>query len=626
MSFPGFAAGPTVGDQSKRLGARLSRSIHLCGIGLMLASITGCADVHLEPQEVEAATELLIAPPRPVNLSPDRSQLLLYTRTRFSGKLQVMELASKAIVTEHEFDRRQPLPVPSWSPDGSRILFVESTGAAYQLKVWNLATGEVVSPKALLSKNIHGQQWNAAGDQILHFVHPVEDTRSWRDGQRALYWVDPAGIEEPEVYVAEIGQSYHKALSPDGTLAAFYPSGTRGTNVLTIQSEDGTIEEFHLDPTSEIGQMAWSGSESLLMSVRRAGQAFYGIEEVDLTDGSVGRIADEDWDLSAAAYLWDRTALRHIVNVDGLRRTRVCRVPEMDGCYWIGPDGAGSSILSLFAEGDSAFVLITGPDEPPSLHVADMRTGHSVPVFWESAPSVRMRKLNSVPSQGKDAEVSVPGGVPLGVSSEDGVRIPAYHWKAESIPGKAAAALIHVPGGPGLQGVPVWEPYISYLTSRGIDVVYMNFRGQTGYGASYEQAPGGITARAQEVLSVRRHLLNEMGINENRVILYGHSYGAPIVMYAAALGRLMSPLLLASATPLNEEFLEVHDRCVVAFHGDSDIIVSPASARETYRRFFGETALDEPCGHFQTLPNEGHIYESAASYAQVFAASLKMVE
>ncbi len=152
MSFPGLAAEPTEGDRTKRLRARALRSIHLCAIGLMLASITGCADVHLDRQEVEIATELLIAPPRPVSLSPDRTRLLLYTRTRSSGKLQVMEMASEAIVAEHEFDRPQPLPVPSWSPDGSRTLFVESTGTAYQLKVWNLASGEVVALKALFEE------------------------------------------------------------------------------------------------------------------------------------------------------------------------------------------------------------------------------------------------------------------------------------------------------------------------------------------------------------------------------------------------------------------------------------------------------------------------------------------
>lgn len=626
MSSPRFSASGTLLRGSASLRRRLRRSIYLSAGGVILLSVNGCTDPHLDRDEVEVATELLVAPPRPVSLSPDRSQLLLFTRTRSSAKLQVMDLGSEAIIAEHEFERPQPLPVPSWSPDGRKILFVESTGAAYQLKVWDVATGEVVVPKALLSKNIHGQQWNAAGDRILHFVHPVTDSRSWRDGQRALYWVDPAGIEEPELYLAEIGQSYHKALSSDGTLAAFYPSGSRGTNVLTIQSKDGLVEEIQLDTTSAIGQMAWSGSESLLMSVRRAGQEFYGIEEVHLRDGSTRRIADGDWDLSAAAYLWDRTALRHVVNVDGLRRTRVCKIPGMEGCYWIGPDRMGSSILTLFADGDSAFVLITGPDEPPSLHVADMKTGKSVPVFMESAPRTRTGDSDPAFGQANQVRPPVPGGAPLEISSADGFRIPAYHWKAESIPGQAPAALIHVPGGPGLQGVPVWEPYISYLTSRGIDVVYMNYRGQTGYGASYERASGDVAARALEVLSVREYLLNEMGIDENRVILYGHSYGATIVMYAAALERLMSPLLLASATPLTEELLEVYDRCVVAFHGDSDIIVSSATAQETYRRFFGAAALDEPCGHFETLPNEGHVYELASSYARVFAAAAKMVE
>jgi pimeloyl-ACP methyl ester carboxylesterase len=219
-----------------------------------------------------------------------------------------------------------------------------------------------------------------------------------------------------------------------------------------------------------------------------------------------------------------------------------------------------------------------------------------------------------------------PGGVALNVQSEDRFRIPAYHWPAERIPGREPAALIHVPGGPGLQGVPLWEPYIPYLMSRGIDVVFMNYRGQTGYGASYERAPGDTPERAQELLAVRKHLIEELGIEENRVILYGHSYGAPIVMYAAALERLMTPLLLASATSMGGAEVEPYERCVVAFHGEADIIVEASTARASYLEVFGRGALREPCGHFETFPGEGHGYEAASSYARVFAAAVKMLE
>lgn len=520
-----------------------------------------------------------------------------------------MDIASNKIIAEHAFDTPQPIPAPSWSPDGSKILFIEFTGSAYQLKVWDLNTGEEVIPKALLSKNIHGQQWNSEGTRILHFVHPVEEERSWREAKRALYWVDPSGKEEPELYIPSIGQSYHKALSVDGRLAAFYPNGPQQKNLLTIHSSVG-VNEYYLDPTSEIGQLTWAGDASLLMSVRRKGEEFYGIEEVNLFDGSTSRIAEGQWDFSAAAYMSGRRLLRHVVNVDGLRRTRVCPLPVVQNCHWIGPEGVSASVLATLPDRDSAFVLIAGPNAPPSLHLTDLKTGESTPILTPD-------KKYGVPR---------PGGVPLNVVSEDGYRIPAYYWKAASIPGRAPAALIHVPGGPGLQGVPLWEPYISYLTGRGIDVVYMNYRGQTGYGASYEQAPGDLPARAREVLAVRQNILDEIGISEDRLILYGHSFGAPIVMYAAALERLTSPLLLASATPLNATGLKPYDRCVVAFHGDSDTIVPPSVAVQTYRSLFGERALDEPCGHFQIVPAEGHVFEAASSYARVFAAAVEMVE
>lgn len=54
---------------------------------------------------MEIATELLIAPPLPVGLSPDRENLLLITRTASSAFLQVMNLETLEIVAEYAFDR-----------------------------------------------------------------------------------------------------------------------------------------------------------------------------------------------------------------------------------------------------------------------------------------------------------------------------------------------------------------------------------------------------------------------------------------------------------------------------------------------------------------------------------------
>lgn len=587
----------------------------------------GCSDEHYDLRGIAEATSDLIAPPFPMGLSPDRSLLLLFTRTSSSALLQVMNLETREIVAEYAFDRPQPNPAPAWSPDGRHVAFVATIGDAYRLMVWDVATGRVIVPRSLLSKNVHGQGWDAKGARIFHFVHPLDDPSGWREGRRALYWVDPTGTEPPELILPNLGQSYHKSLSGDGRIAVFYPEDGERINLLKIFSGEGDpLHEFTLDATAEVGQIGWSGPESVRMSVRRSGDEFYGIANVDIRDGSVEWIVDGDWDLSAAGYIWDRTALQHVANVDGLRRTRICTLPVESDCWWIGPEGKGSSILSLHADGDSALALFSGPLDPPSVHAVDLRTGDSRPIFVPEPPIV----------------MTGPAGVPLDVTSEDGFRIPAYHWQAERVPGRLPAALIHVPGGPGLQGVPVWEPYIPFLTSRGIDVIYMNYRGQTGYGASYENIPSGVPERAQELLVVRRHIIEELGIREDRVILYGHSYGSPIVMYAAAQEKLSSPLLFVSATPMGNlqgapllfapeiqtgnAQVEPYDRCVVAFHGGSDIIVSPSTARASILGIFGRRALREPCGHFDVIANEGHVFEAAESHAKVFTAAARMVE
>jgi acetyl esterase/lipase len=120
-------------------------------------------------------------------------------------------------------------------------------------------------------------------------------------------------------------------------------------------------------------------------------------------------------------------------------------------------------------------------------------------------------------------------------------------------------------------------------------------------------------------------VIENVGIPEDRVILYGHSYGAPIVMFAAARAKLMTPLLFASVLSTNV-WIVPHERCVVAFQGEADLILRPDNARQNLLNVFGAESLDEPCGHFETFPGEGHVFENPSSYARVFAAAVKMLE
>ncbi len=92
---------------------------------------------------------------------------------------------------------------------------------------------------------------------------------------------------------------------------------------------------------------------------------------------------------------------------------------------------------------------------------------------------------------------------------------------------KACPTVLLLHGGPGARDVSEFEPQRWWLTSRGIIVVTVNFRGSKGFGKTYlnldrRQWASGIPA---DVLAALDFVLPRFPIDANRVALMGSSFG-----------------------------------------------------------------------------------------------------
>ena len=214
------------------------------------------------------------------------------------------------------------------------------------------------------------------------------------------------------------------------------------------------------------------------------------------------------------------------------------------------------------------------------------------------------------PTPGADlrpADVGVPGE-DVFLRTEDGVRVHAFWLPA---PG-ASRALLFLHGNAGNASHRL--PNAALLVRLGIHVLLADYR---GYGLS-EGSPSeeGVYADARAAL---RHLVDERGIPERRVVVFGRSLGGAVAVDLARerdLGGLILESTFPSAGEVARSFLGPlallagrrfdsaakigRVRCpLLFFHGDRDTVVPFALGRRLFERAPGPKA-------FETIRGAGH--------------------
>lgn len=215
--------------------------------------------------------------------------------------------------------------------------------------------------------------------------------------------------------------------------------------------------------------------------------------------------------------------------------------------------------------------------------------------------------------------------------TEDGVRIHAYHLRAEG----STRALLFLHGNAGNAAHRL--PNADQLRRLGVDVLLLDYR---GYGHS-EGSPSeaGLYADARAGLD---HLAGALGFEAPRIALFGRSLGGAVAVDLAQ-DRNLAGVILESTfssladigsrhfTPLarfftgrgyhSEEKIERVHAPILFFHGDRDEIVPYELGRKLF------AAAPEP-KTFETLERAGHndtVQVGGAAYFERIGAFLDEV-
>jgi dipeptidyl aminopeptidase/acylaminoacyl peptidase len=300
-------------------------------------------------------------------------------------------------------------------------------------------------------------------------------------------------------------KNWNPRWSPDGTWIAFL-SQRSGFNEIWLVRPDG--EDLHplADFGCDVGWLEWSpDGKRLACTLNRQG-AF----ELALVELEQGRIAN----LGGSAGVYNR--------------------PQWSPA------------------GDFLSVEYESPLAPPEIYRMEL-PGGSCKLLTRATPPALTHLEHVMPEH-----VSYP--------SVDGLAIHALLYQPRQPNG---AAIVYAHGGPSAQYGYEWDADAQYFCAKGYTYLAPNYRGSTGYGATFEHANyeqwGQVDV--QDCLLAADFLQSQAGIQAGRIAILGGSYGGYLVVSCLA------------GDP------QYRYACGVTRYGDADLFSSWALCDRSTRRY-----------------------------------------
>lgn len=207
------------------------------------------------------------------------------------------------------------------------------------------------------------------------------------------------------------------------------------------------------------------------------------------------------------------------------------------------------------------YILRSESDSSPSFYYLGDKKEGSLSGLLNSYPELEGTKL--------------PGHEKIIFTTRDNLKIEALL----TLPlfGKAPyPTVVHPHGGPGTRDYTGFDPYVSFMTSRGYAVIRPNFRGSTGYGHEFAEAQKGRWGleMQDDIVDATEHLISQGIAHKNKICIFGASYGG----YAAMMATVKTPDLYT---------------CAVSFAGVSDLKALRNSRSEYFK---GSLFIDAQLG------------------------------
>lgn len=447
---------------------------------------------------------------------PDGGMLVA---TRFADTNQIHRVAAPGAAREQLTFEAEPVLAPAARPGATAgVLFAMDTGGSefWQLHHLDLASRELVRLSDGRSRNERAL-WSNRGDRIAYST----TRRNGRDSDIHLVGLD--GASRP---VLEGGGTWYAAAwSPDDSrlLVLRYVSIADSRPHL-LDLADGSLTPLQ-DDDARIGYGA--------MAFAPDGEGWYYLADEDddvrrlrwrgfQGDGRRTLTADLPWDVEALAVSADGRHLAYVANEDGISRLHVLALPgETPVALPALPVGV-MALGGFSPDGGRLAVTINGATSPSDVHVVDLAAGGATRWTRSEVGGLDAGAFIA-PTLVRFPTFDTVGG--------ERRTIPAFYYRP---PGEGPfPVVINIHGGPEAQARPVFSPQFQFLARElGVAVLVPNVRGSAGYGKAYLALDDGRRREdaVRDIGALLDWIATRPELDADRVGVSGGSYGGYMVL------------------------------------------------------------------------------------------------
>jgi dipeptidyl aminopeptidase/acylaminoacyl peptidase len=494
-----------------------------------------------------------VSRPRTHAASPDGTRIAFFWDRTDASNLYMLSPAGGWPVSLTP--DREPRPywfddAPQWSPDGRWLAFTDKGHS------W------IVSVSGGLPRKISSFTTRAGSPRWMpdshHLVVTVE-----RDERQRILLTDKDGAW-PQPVSQGPGHDFNPQPSPDGRWVAYLHGPLDDldrADIMLADLQTGTVRALTGTPGREDTTPYWSpDGRRLAYTSERPG--FYELFVLDVLTGAERQVAKVGYDVGDFSWSPDGTRLVCTVNRNGAIDLAIIEVETGRLDYLRAGSGVHSRPQWL-ANGRQITFEYEDPLLPPDLYSIDSETREVRQLTFSNPPALAVLDL-VMPER-------------VSYKSFDGLEIPSVLYRPKTPNG---AAIVYPHGGPTSQYLLEWDIWAQYMVAKGYTWLAPNFRGSTGYGIEFERANHNVWGvdDTKDCLAGADYLCSLVGIDPNRVGVYGASYGSYLVVCALT---------------YDPQFRFV---CGIAKYGDCNILTSWAlsdrAVREDLERMMGHPATD----------------------------------
>ena len=439
------------------------------------------------------------------SFSPDGSRLL------FVDKKRILTVAASGD------GEAQPLLIDqgtvdslTWAPDGKRLAFVSHRGSHSLIGVYDFVDQTIVWLSPSLDYD-SSPAFSPDGARIA-FVHVAEKAPpeyfSQRSGRPWSIWTaDVKTGQGRRVWIADAGPGsvFHPTISANNDV----PSATN---------------------------LFWTNLDDLVFPWEKSG--WLHLYALPVRGGTARALTVGKFEVIHVVFSQDRKRLVYSSTQDDTDRMHIWTVDAEHGsAVRTGQSHAIEDLPQIGADG-ALFALQSDGDQP--LH----------PVVLSAGEQWRRLAPEAIPSSFPSSKLVMPRAVTF--RAKDGQETHAQLFLPRETTSKPHPAILFFHGGPKRQMLLGFDPkrtyswiyaFNQYLVAEGYIVLSVNYRGGTGYGLDYREAddlgPGG-GSELNDLLGAITYLRGRQDVDSHRLGIWGPSYGG--LMTALGLARASDAL------------------------------------------------------------------------------------